>query len=179
MGGASRGERKRRQEAAAQRLAAAGIQVPEKRSNPALMIVIAVVVVAVLVGGVVLYMRSSSSGAAVAPTYTATASGAVVTAGTGKAVIDVYEDFLCPNCEIFEKAYGNEIVSALNEGKLTVRYHSIAILDSRSTPPGYSTRAANAALCAVPAGIYPTYHQKLFASQPLRGRLLAPLALAP
>ena len=124
MGGASRGERKRRQEAAAQRLAAAGIQVPEKRSNPALMIVIAVVVVAVLVGGVVLYMRNSSSGAAVAPTYTATASGAVVTAGTGKAVIDVYEDFLCPNCEIFEKAYGNEIVSALNEGKLTVRYHS-------------------------------------------------------
>ena len=169
MGGASRGERKRRQEAAAQRLAAAGIQVPQKRSNPALMIVIAVVVVAVLVGGVVLYMRNSSSGAAVTPTYTATASGAVVTAGTGKAVIDVYEDFLCPNCEIFEKAYGNEIVSALNEGKLTVRYHSIAILDSRSTPPGYSTRAANAALCAVPAGIYPAYHQKLFANQPSEG----------
>ena len=86
MGGASRNERKRRQEAAAQRLAAAGIQVPQKRSNPALMIVIAVVVVAVLVGGVVLYMRNSSSGAAVTPTYTATASGAVVTAGTGKPV---------------------------------------------------------------------------------------------
>ncbi len=168
MGGASRGERKRRQEAAAQRLAAAGIQVPQKRSNPSLMIVIAVVVVAVLVGGIVLYMRSSSSGT-VTPTYTATASGAVVTAGTGKPSIDVYEDFLCPNCEIFEKAYGNEIVSALNEGKLTVRYHSIAILDSRSTPPGYSTRAANAALCAVPAGIYPTYHQKLFTSQPSEG----------
>ena len=59
----------------------------------------------------------------------------------------------CPNCEIFEKSYGNEIVSALNEGKLTVRYHSIAILDSRTTPPGYSTRASNAALCAVPAGL--------------------------
>ena len=168
MGGASRGERKRRQEAAAQRLASAGIQVPQKRSNPTLVIVIAVVVVAVLVGGVVLYLRRSGT-ATVAPTYTATAAGAVVTAGTGKAVIDVYEDFLCPNCEIFEKAYGNEIASALNEGKLTVRYHSIAILDSRSTPPGYSTRAANAALCAVPAGIYPTYHQKLFASQPSEG----------
>ena len=168
MGGASRGERKRRQEAAAQRLAAAGIQVPQKRSNPALVIVIAVVVVAVLVGGVVLYLRRSGT-ERVAPTYTATAAGAVVTAGTGKAVVDVYEDFLCPNCEIFEKTYGNEIVTALNEGKLTVRYHSIAILDSRSTPPGYSTRAANAALCAVPAGIYPTYHQKLFANQPSEG----------
>ena len=169
MGGASRNERKRRQEAAAQRLAAAGIQVPQKRSNPSLMIVIAVVIVAVLVGGIVLYMRNSSSGAAVTPTYTATASGAVVTAGTGKATIDVYEDFLCPNCEIFEKTYGNEIITALNEGKLTVRFHSIAILDSRTNPAGYSTRAANAALCAVPAGIYPAYRQKLFASQPSEG----------
>ena len=168
MGGASRGERKRRQEAAAQRLAAAGIQVPQKRSNPALVIVIAVVVVAVLVGGVVLYLRRSGT-ETVAPTYTATAAGAVVTAGTGKAVVDVYEDFLCPNCEIFEKTYGNEIVTALNEGKLTVRYHSIAILDTRTAPPGYSTRASNAALCAVPAGIYPAYHQKLFASQPSEG----------
>jgi len=168
MGGASRNERKRRQDAAARRLAAAGIQVPQKRSNPSLMIVIAVVVVAVLVGGIVLYMRSSSSGT-VTPTYTATASGAVVTAGTGKPSIDVYEDFLCPNCEIFEKTYGNEIVTALNEGKLTVRYHSIAILDSRTTPPGYSTRASNAALCSVPAGIYPGYHQKLFANQPSEG----------
>jgi protein-disulfide isomerase len=169
MGGASRGERKRRQDAAAQRLAAAGIQVPQKRSNTSLLIVIVVVVVAVLVGGVVLYLRSSAGGAAVTPTYTATASGAVVTAGTGKPSIDVYEDFLCPNCEIFERTYGNEIVSALNQGKLTVRFHSIAILDSRSSPAGYSTRAANAALCAVPAGIYPAYHQKLFASQPAEG----------
>ena len=169
MGGASRNERKRRQDAAARRLAAAGIQVPQKRSNPSLMIVIAVVVVAVLVGGIVLYMRSSSSGT-VTPTYTATASGAVVTAGTGKPSIDVYEDFLCPNCEIFEKTYGDEIVTALNEGKLTVRYHSIAILDSRSNPAGLLDPAANAALCAVPAGIYPAYHQKLFANQPVRGQ---------
>jgi protein-disulfide isomerase len=169
MGGASRNARKRRQEAAAKRLAAAGIQVPAKRSNPSLMVVIAVVVVAVLVGGIVLYMRNSSSGTTVTPTYTATATGAVVTAGTGKATIDVYEDFLCPNCEIFEKTYGDQIVIALNEGKLTARFHSIAILDSRSNPAGYSTRAANAALCAVPAGIYPAYHQKLFAEQPSEG----------
>jgi protein-disulfide isomerase len=169
MGGASRNERRRRQEAAARRLAAAGIQVREKRSNPSLWIVVAVVAIALLVGGVVLYMRNSSGTAAVTPTYTATASGAVVTAGTGKPTIDVYEDFLCPNCEIFEKTYGNEIVTALNEGKLTVRFHTIAILDSRTNPAGYSTRAANAALCAVPAGVYPTYRGKLFANQPGEG----------
>ncbi len=169
MGGASRNERKRRQEAAARRLASAGIQVPQKRSNTPLIIVVAVVVVAVLVGGVVLYLRNSSGGPDVTPNYKTTASGAVVTAGTGKPTIDVYEDFLCPNCEVFEKTYGNEIVSALNSGKLTARFHSIAILDSRTNPAGYSTRAANAALCAVQAGVYPAYHQKLFASQPSEG----------
>ena len=83
-----------------------------------------------------------------APTYAATASGAVVTAGTGKPTIDVYEDFLCPNCEIFEKTYGNEIVDALNEGKLTVRFHSIAILDSRSQPGGLlHPRGQRGAVC--------------------------------
>jgi protein-disulfide isomerase len=169
MGGASRNERKRRQEAAARRLAAAGIQVPQKRSNTSLIMVIVVLVVAAVVGGGVLYLRNSASGPDVAPNYRTAVAGAVVTAGTGTPSIDVYEDFLCPNCEMFEKAYGNEIVSALNTGKLTVRFHSIAILDSRTNPTGYSTRAANAALCAVPAGIYPTYHQKLFASQPGEG----------
>ncbi|HEY0813012.1 MAG TPA: thioredoxin domain-containing protein [Pseudonocardia sp.] len=169
MGGASRNERKRRQEAAAQRLASAGIQVPQRANNTSLIIVVAVVVAAVLAGGVVLYLRNAGTVATVTPAYAATSSGAVVTAGSGKPTIDVYEDFLCPNCEIFEKAYGNEIVSALNDGKLTVRFHSIAILDKRSSPAGYSTRAANAALCAVPAGTYPAYHQKLFASQPSEG----------
>ncbi len=169
MSGAARNERKRREEAAAQRLAAAGIQIPQGRSNTSLIIVIAVLVVAVLVGGAVLYLRHASTAATVTPAYAATVSGAVVTAGTGKPAIDVYEDFLCPNCEVFEKTYGNEIVSALNSGKLTAHFHSIAILDARSNPTGYSTRAADAALCAVQAGIYPAYHQKLFVSQPPEG----------
>lgn len=168
MGGASRNDRRRRQEAATRRLAAAGIEVPQKRTNPALIVVIAVLVVAALVGGVLFYLRRSET-TPVPPTYAATVSGAVVTAGTGKPTIDVFEDFLCPNCEAFEKTYGNQIVTALNEGKLTVRFHSIAILDARTNPPGYSTRAANAALCAVPAGVYPTYHAKLFAEQPGEG----------
>lgn len=166
MGGASRNEKKRRQAAANQRLAAAGINVPPKRSNTPLLVVGIVVLVAVVAAGVVLYVRKSDSSAPVAATYTATVSGAVVTAGTGKASIDVYEDYLCPNCERFEQAYGNDIVTALNNGSLTVRFHNIAILDGNTKPSGYSTRAANAALCAAAAGIFPDYHEKLFAAQP-------------
>jgi len=170
MGGASRNDKKRRQEAANQRLAAAGIQVPAKNTanRTPLIVVAVVVVVAVIVGAAVLYFRNSSAEAA-APTYTASASGAVVTAGTGKVVIDTYEDFLCPVCNQFEKRYSAQIVDALNAGQISVRYHTIAILDPSSKPAGYSTRAANAAVCSVAAGIYPAYRTKLFAEQPTEG----------
>lgn len=164
MGGASRNDKKRRQEAAEQRLRAAGITVPPKKSvNPVPLIVGGVLLVAIVVGVVLFLNRGSGP---VAPTYTATASGAVVTAGTGPVAIDVYEDYLCPQCERFEERYGSEITTGLNTGKITVRYHGIAILDTLTDPVGYSTRAANAALCSVPAGIFPAYHQALFDSQP-------------
>ncbi len=170
MGGASRNDKKRRQEAANQRLAAAGIQVPAKAANRTPLIVVGVVLlVAIVIGGAVLYFRTTANGTAAAPTYTATVSGAVVTAGTGKVVVDTYEDFLCPICNQFEKRYSAQTVDALNSGKISVRYHTIAILDPSSTPAGYSTRAANAAICSVSAGVYPAYREKLFAEQPAEG----------
>jgi protein-disulfide isomerase len=170
MGGAARNDKRRRQEEANRRLAAAGIQVPARKStNRTPLIIVAVVVtVAVVAGAAVLYFRSSGTASA-APTYTTTVSGAVVTAGTGKVVVDTYEDYLCPNCERFEQRDGAAITAALNAGQISVRYHQIAILDSRTTPPGYSTRAANAAICAASAGIFPAYHKKLYASQPAEG----------
>jgi protein-disulfide isomerase len=167
MGGASRNEKRRKQEEADRRLAAAGIRVPQKRNRIPAIVVGVVLVVAVVVGGALLVARAL--GNEVEPTYTTQADGAVVTAGTGPVVIDIYLDYLCPSCERFETRYGNEITTALNEGKISVRFHTIAILDELSTPAGYSTRAANAALCSVPAGIFPRYHTKLFDEQPAEG----------
>jgi protein-disulfide isomerase len=167
MGGASRNEKRRKQEEAERRLAAAGIRVPQQRNRTPTIVVAVVLVVAVVVGGAVLLARAL--GNEVEPTYTATADGAVVTAGTGPVVIEIYEDYICPSCERFETRYGNEITTALNEGKISARFHTIAILDEQSNPAGYSTRAANAALCSVPAGIFPRYHKKLFDEQPAEG----------
>jgi protein-disulfide isomerase len=167
MGGASRNEKRRKQEASDQRLAAAGIRAPRKRNRTPVIVVAVVLVVAVVIGGALLVARVL--GRDVDPTYTSKADAAVVTAGTGPVAIDVYEDYLCPSCERFEKAYGNDVTTALNDGKITVRFHTIAILDANSNPAGYSTRAGNAALCAVPAGIYPRYHKQLFAEQPAEG----------
>ena len=165
MGGASRYDKRRKQARADARLAAAGIKAPKRTSLTTVLVAI-VAVATVLVGVGVYFARASRD---VEPTYTATVSGAVVTAGTGPVVVDVYEDFLCPVCERFEQRYGNELTTALNEGKVTAKFHTIAILDDKSNPAGYSSRAANAALCAVPAGIYPQYHKKLFAEQPAEG----------
>jgi protein-disulfide isomerase len=167
MGGASRNEKRRKQEEAERRLVAAGIRVPQKRNRTSMFVVVAVIAVAVVVGGALLVARFLTSD--VEPTYTAKADGAVVTAGTGPVVIDVYEDYICPSCERFEARYGNDVTTALNQGKITVRFHTIAILDEQSKPAGYSTRAGNAALCAVPAGIFPRFHQKLFDEQPAEG----------
>lgn len=170
MGGASRNDKRRRQNEASRRLAAAGIQVPTKSgpNRTPLIIVAVVVVVAVIVGAAVLYFRNNSA-TSVLPSYTATVSGAVVTAGTGKVVLDAYEDYLCPNCERFEQRDGAALTAALNAGQISIRYHQIAILDTRTTPAGYSTRAANAAICAASAGVFPAYHAKLYASQPAEG----------
>lgn len=169
MSGGARNEKRRQQEARAARLAAAGITVPERKktnTNRVPLIAAAVVLVlVVVVAGGWYYLN----GRAATPTFTATASGAVVTAGSGPVVIDVYEDFLCPGCLALEKRDGNKIISALNDGRITVKYHMLGLLDARTKPAGYSTRAADASLCAAAAGIYGAYHQKLFAEQPAEG----------
>jgi protein-disulfide isomerase len=170
MGGASRAEKRRKQQQAEARLRAAGITPPTPQRDgrrTTFIAVAALAVVGLVVGVVVLLTRDS--GEPVVPTYTATADGGVVTAGNGPIVVDVYEDFLCPVCERFEERYGEELTTALNEGRITVRYHSVAILDELTDPPGYSTRAANANLCATQAGIFPAYHARLFDEQPAEG----------
>ena len=170
MGGAARNEKRRKQQDAARKPASAGIKVSRKSgpNRTSLILVAIVVAFAMLVGGFVLWSRTSTE-EPVASNYPVTVSGAVVTAGTGPVAIDVYEDYLCPVCERFEENYGTDIKTALNDGKITVRYHSTAILDRMTNPVGYSTRAANAALCAADASIYPAYHEKLFDEQPVEG----------
>lgn len=165
MSGGARNEKRRQQEARRARLAAAGITVPQSRSaiNRLPLIIVGVVVALVVVAAGGYYLIANRT---VSPSYPAIASGAVVAAGTGPVVIDMYEDFLCPGCLALEKRDGNAIVTALNDNKITVKYHMLGWLDARTKPEGYSTRASGAALCAAAAGIYGSYHQKLFAEQP-------------
>ncbi|APX33360.1 hypothetical protein BH708_12260 [Brachybacterium sp. P6-10-X1] len=63
-------------------------------------------------------------------------------------VVDVYVDFLCPHCATFHEMHGEDLTQLARDGEITLRMHPRPMLDANSTPPGYSGRAANAAVCA-------------------------------
>ncbi|MCV7228647.1 DsbA family protein [Mycolicibacterium komossense] len=91
-----------------------------------------------------------------------------------KAVLSVYEDFQCPHCRDFEKAFGRTIGQLVTSGAIAVDYNMVSILNS-SANQKYSTRSANAAYCVGDADTTPTkenfvrFHTALFAQQPPEG----------
>jgi protein-disulfide isomerase len=146
---------------------------------------VVVVLLIAVIGGVIIYnnqknttegqdikaLAPSTSQQAADAELTVTRDDGVVVVGeaTAKVTIDVYEDFLCPACRAFEETYGSDITQHVADGTLQVRYHMLPMLNERSDPPGYSMDSANAGLCAADAGIYPAYHESLFADQPEEG----------
>lgn len=71
-----------------------------------------------------------------------------LTMGDGPVVVDVYSDFACPHCAVFSDVNGDDLEEMIEDGKITLQIHPRPMLDERTTPPGYSSRAANAAVCA-------------------------------
>jgi protein-disulfide isomerase len=91
-------------------------------------------------------------------------------AGKPKAVLSLYEDFLCPGCGNFEKTFASTVTQLINSGAVQADYYMVAILDV----PGrtYSSRAASAAYCIAEADSSPNkkmfqdFHAQLYAHQP-------------
>ena len=82
-------------------------------------------------------------------------------------VVDVYIDFLCPHCATFSEAQTPDLVDLVEDEQITLRMHPRAMLDE-SAPAGYSSRAANAAVCAYaedPGAWFPV-QEALFENQP-------------
>jgi protein-disulfide isomerase/uncharacterized membrane protein YphA (DoxX/SURF4 family) len=79
------------------------------------------------------------------------------------ATVDVYEDFGCPICEAFEKSVHAQLDKDVVANLAQVRIHTISILD-RNSPNQYSTRAANAGLCAsdISVNAFIEYHNLLY-----------------
>jgi protein-disulfide isomerase len=173
VGGAERVEDKRKRQAARAVTAARG---GGGGSRGVIVGVALVVLLALVVGFAVWAQNHHKKGALpaaipVAPAgvqYPVAVQGDTIVTGRPQApvTIDIYEDFMCPVCGQFEKLYHQRLEQAAAGGKAKVVYHPVNILKDYSVPPGYSTLAAGAALCAAQAGIFPRFHDSLFEHQP-------------
>ena len=171
--GSTRGAARRRIEAkrAAEAAALAGA---ERRRRTVIGAVVAavVVVIAIVVVIVAQSSRTATSANAAVPAHTVD-GGSTIVVGSSEApvTVDLYEDFQCPNCKIFEDSTGATVSRLVADGTVQAHYHGMAFLDTNANDD-YSTRALNAAAAVVDAAgpnAFETFHQLLFASQPAEG----------
>jgi protein-disulfide isomerase len=59
--------------------------------------------------------------------------------------VDIYLDFMCPICGVFEESQGPALEQLREDGTADVYYHPISILDRTSQGTEFSTRSASAA----------------------------------
>ncbi|MGV9825345.1 DsbA family protein [Gordonia sp. NPDC003429] len=131
-----------------------------------------VVVAAIVVGGVLWNTHRGHSGGGVNEQVLNSNAALIIGAPGAPVTIDVFEDFMCPVCKEFEQQSGKAVVTAVDSGKLRVRYHMLNFLNDRSASGSYSSRAAGALQC-VGAGenrdVFFRFHTALFAQQPQEG----------
>jgi len=86
-----------------------------------------------------------------------------------KAVLSLYEDFLCPACGNFEKQFGPTVSKLIDSGAVAADYYMVSILDRQGD--GYSTRASSAAYCVADESTdaFRRFHAALYAQQPEEG----------
>lgn len=88
-----------------------------------------------------------------------------------KAVLSLYEDFLCPACGRFEQQFGPTISQLIDSGAIATDFYMVAILD-RAANQNYSSRSGAAAYCVADADTTPDkqafrrFHAALYAQQP-------------
>ena len=82
--------------------------------------------------------------------------------------VDVYIDFLCPFCRMFEEQNGEALDELTARDLITLIYHPLGFLDRLSTTR-YSTRAAAASGCASDGGRFREYLYTLYENQPPEG----------
>src|SRR5262245_36357370 len=98
--------------------------------------------------------KKHDGGAAGEPNAIRVTSSKLITAegGQPKAVLSLYEDFLCPACGNFEQKFGPTVTKLIDTGAIAADYHMVAILD-RPENQNYSSRAGGAAYCVADESI--------------------------
>ncbi|MFZ0903989.1 MAG: DsbA family protein [Mycobacterium sp.] len=116
----------------------------------------------VLVGYIVIsHNKKTSSGAGRA--VRVTSSKLITQDGKPKADVAFYEDFLCPACGNFERAFGPTVSKLIDSGAIAADYYMVGLL-SRPQNDDYSSRAGNAAYCVADESIdaFRRFHNELY-----------------
>jgi protein-disulfide isomerase len=85
--------------------------------------------------------------------------------------LDVYFDFMCPYCGLFETSQAEMLDGLRAQGVVDVYYHPLAFLDDQSSGAKYSTRSASAAALIAQESpeSFLAFVQQLMANQPSEG----------
>jgi protein-disulfide isomerase len=142
----------------------------EQRRRRTVIVSIAAAVALVIAGlvGFAVYVNQAPPASYATPAH-ASGDGSGIQVSSGPVPVDIYIDYLCPNCKRFEDSAQSTLDDLVAKQKVTLVYHPIAILDPGTNPPGYSTRAGSAAGCAADGGKFLEYTKALFAQQPAEG----------
>ena len=76
-----------------------------------------------------------------------------------KPRIDIWEDFQCPFCNVFEKSMSTYLENVIRNKEAKVVFHMVSFIGPDSV------RAANAANCAVAEGRFIEFHRALYQIQ--------------
>jgi protein-disulfide isomerase len=138
-------------------------------------IVVAVVVVAIVVASIAAKNKKQDLSSAKLPAGVSKVDFGVPYGSVKSGVprVDVYEDFQCPACKMFEPINGYRLVDMAKAGKLSLVWHPAAFLDSNQRAANEaagtldsSKRATAAWGCAIDAGRAAEYHKIIFDNQP-------------
>ena len=162
--------RRTARERAAAEAAAAQARRRQQARRLRIAVPVVLIVLAVSIGIVVQGRRASEAVDVNAPRPRGVADvgGGFAIGPAAVPVIDLWEDFQCPNCKAFEGQTGTTLTDLADQGKARVVYHPLSFLD-RNLHNSSSSRAANAFGCAIDAGAGADFHGVVFGNQPKEG----------
>jgi protein-disulfide isomerase len=122
-----------------------------------------VLLFAVVLVGYIVISHDKKTAATAARSVRVTSSKLVTQDGKPKAVVTFYEDFLCPACGNFERAFGPTVSNLIDTGAIAADYYMVGLL-SRPQNDDYSSRAGNAAYCVADESVdaFRRFHTALY-----------------
>jgi protein-disulfide isomerase len=125
-----------------------------------------VLLFAVVLVGYIVISHDKKTAASAARSVRVTSSKLVTQDGKPKAVITFYEDFLCPACGNFERAFGPTVSKLIDTGAIAADYYMVGLL-SRASNDDYSSRAGNAAYCVADESVdaFRRFHTALYTKE--------------